>query len=52
MDLEKALTPVNDSFTKEDWVNSRVLGEGHCSGLIKVLPGNSDLYVSHVSWNT
>ncbi len=27
-------------------------GAGHCSALIKLLPGNRDLYVAHDTWNT
>lgn len=33
-------------------VSSRVLGSGSCSGLIKLLPNNEDLYFSHDTWNT
>lgn len=29
----------------------RVIGTGHCSALIKLLPGNKDLYVSQDTWN-
>lgn len=29
----------------------RLLGDGHCSALIKLLPGNTDLFVSHDTWN-
>uniref|UniRef100_A0A1W7R9X8 Phospholipase B-like n=1 Tax=Hadrurus spadix TaxID=141984 RepID=A0A1W7R9X8_9SCOR len=43
MDLEDVL----NKTTKK-----RVLGSGHCSGLIKLLPGNTDLYVAQDSWNT
>ncbi|KAG9487096.1 hypothetical protein GDO78_007134 [Eleutherodactylus coqui] len=31
---------------------ARELGTGSCSALIKLLPGNKDLLVSHVTWNT
>ncbi|KAM5192372.1 putative phospholipase B-like 2 [Mantella aurantiaca] len=31
---------------------NRQLGSGSCSALIKLLPGNKDLLVSHVTWNT
>ncbi|XP_015925352.1 putative phospholipase B-like 2 [Parasteatoda tepidariorum] len=30
----------------------RVLGSGHCSGLIKVLPNNKDILFSQVTWST
>lgn len=29
----------------------RILGSGSCSALIKVLPGNEDIFASQVSWN-
>ena len=29
-----------------------VLGSGSCSALIKVLPGNKDLYISQVTWTS
>ncbi|XP_042871077.1 putative phospholipase B-like 2 [Penaeus japonicus] len=52
-DLESALDPTLNSMSIEDFINSgRTLGDGHCSALVKVLPGNTDLYVSHVTWNT
>jgi len=31
---------------------SRVFGSGSCSALIKLFPGNTDLYVSHDTWST
>lgn len=31
---------------------SRVFGSGSCSALIKMFPGNKDMYVSHDTWNT
>lgn len=52
-DLESALDPSLSNMSIEDFVKSgRTLGDGHCSALVKVLPGNTDLYVSHVTWNT
>ncbi|XP_069475333.1 putative phospholipase B-like 2 [Ambystoma mexicanum] len=42
-DLESALN-------KSD--STRVKGSGSCSALIKLLPGNQDLLVSHDTWNT
>lgn len=42
-DLEQALG-------KKD--AKRVRGSGSCSALIKLLPGNKDLYVSHDTWNS
>lgn len=29
-----------------------VFGSGSCSALIKLLPGNKDLYISQVTWNS
>lgn len=52
-DLETALDPNVHNMSIDDWINSgHTLQDGHCSALIKVLPGNVDLYVSHVTWNT
>ncbi|VVC38022.1 Hypothetical protein CINCED_3A023616 [Cinara cedri] len=31
-------------------VDDKVLGSGSCSALIKLLPGNKDLLMSHVTW--
>ncbi|XP_039628230.1 putative phospholipase B-like 2 [Polypterus senegalus] len=42
-DLESALNKTN---------HRRTLGSGSCSALIKLLPGNKDLLVSHDTWNT
>ena len=46
-DLEKLL-----KAEQSDRLSSRNedIGRGHCSALIKVLPGNADLYTSHVTW--
>ena len=30
----------------------RTFGSGSCSALIKLLPGNKDLYISQVTWNS
>ena len=32
--------------------HKHVLGSGSCSALVKLLPGNQDLYVSHDTWNS
>lgn len=52
-DLEEALNSSIHNMSIEEWVKSGLAtGDGHCSALIKLLPGNTDLYVSHVTWNT
>ncbi|CAL4098399.1 unnamed protein product, partial [Meganyctiphanes norvegica] len=51
-DLSSVLEPKQHKSNIEDWNKGRVTGDGHCSALIKVLRGNTDLYVSHVTWNT
>jgi hypothetical protein len=43
-DLESALNP--------SALPNKVLGKGHCSALLRLLPGNSDLLVSHDTWNS
>ncbi|XP_030074695.1 putative phospholipase B-like 2 [Microcaecilia unicolor] len=45
-DLEDLELALNKSDSR------RVLGSGSCSALIKLLPGNQDLLVSHDTWNT
>ena len=45
-DLEQVFD-INDEFNK-----TRILGSGSCSALIKILPGNQDLYVAHDTWNS
>lgn len=45
-DLEDLESALNKS------IQSRPLGSGSCSALIKLLPGNKDLLVSHDTWNT
>ncbi|XP_019646656.1 PREDICTED: putative phospholipase B-like 2 [Branchiostoma belcheri] len=42
-DLQEAL---------KDRDSHRVLGSGSCSALVKLLPGNTDLFVAHDTWNT
>ena len=46
-DLEQAfnLDGKYDNVTK-------LLGSGSCSALIKLLPGNQDLYIAHDTWNS
>ncbi len=43
-DLENAL--INRT------VKHHVVGQGSCSGLIKLLPNNKDLFISHVTWTS
>ncbi|XP_054852634.1 putative phospholipase B-like 2 [Eublepharis macularius] len=43
------LEDLEAAFNKSD--SQRVLGSGSCSALIKLLPGNQDLLVSHDTWN-
>ncbi|XP_022093226.1 putative phospholipase B-like 2 [Acanthaster planci] len=39
-----------EAALKADGGRKRGRFSGHCSALIKLLPGNKDLYVSHVTW--
>lgn len=41
-----------DSVLKGNDSSEAVREDGHCSALIKLLPGNTDLYTSHVTWNS
>lgn len=45
-DLEDLESALNKSS------KTRLLGSGSCSALIKLLPNNKDLLVSHDTWNT
>ncbi|KAG8455685.1 hypothetical protein GDO86_001759 [Hymenochirus boettgeri] len=45
-DLEDLEAALNKTAPK------RVMGSGSCSALIKLLPGNKELFVSHDTWNT
>ncbi|XP_053324923.1 putative phospholipase B-like 2 [Spea bombifrons] len=44
------LEDLEGAFNKTDVLKD--LGSGSCSALIKLLPGNKDLLVSHDTWNT
>lgn len=44
-DLEDLESALNKSSL------SRTLGSGSCSALVKLLPGNKELLVSHDTWN-
>ena len=45
-DLDSIETALNTKSSKK-----RPLGGTHCSALIKLLPGNKDLFVSHDTWD-
>ena len=45
-DLEQALA------VQLDLPNHKVTGSGSCSALVKLLPGNADLYFAHDTWNS
>ncbi|XP_014670950.1 PREDICTED: putative phospholipase B-like 2 isoform X2 [Priapulus caudatus] len=47
-DLEQVFNKNNVTLNRFE----RVLGSGSCSALIKLLPGNKDLYFAHDSWST
>ena len=44
-DLEAALQPSYENLP--EWV-----GASHCSALVKLLPGNEDIYVAQDTWTT
>ena len=49
MTISGDLEDLESALQKEDKV--KIVGSGSCSALIKLLPGNRDLYVSQDSWN-
>jgi len=46
-DLEDLTSALNTDFIPQE-----LRGDGRCSALIKLLPGNLDLYTSQVTWNS
>ncbi|KAF7649458.1 hypothetical protein LDENG_00141020 [Lucifuga dentata] len=50
LDLVLALTPRSNSSTQSD--TFRMPGMGHCTALIKVLPGFENVLFAHSSWYT
>ncbi|XP_068213590.1 putative phospholipase B-like 2 [Palaemon carinicauda] len=51
-DLELALDPQIRNMTSDEWVAAgNTPKDGRCSALIKILPDNADIYISHVTWN-
>ena len=46
-DLDALQSALSDGKQPE----SEVIGAGKCSALIKLLPGNAELYVSHDTWD-
>lgn len=48
--LQKKLgLPVDDPAAEEEW-RRRLVGEGHCSALVRVTEGNNDLLAGHTTW--
>ena len=47
---EPDMLALKAAFREKD--TRHVFGSGHCSALIKLLPGNKDLYISHATWWT
>lgn len=46
-DLEALQSALSDGKRPE----SEVVGAGKCSALVKLLPGNAELFVSHDTWD-
>lgn len=52
-DLENALRPEEDLLEHPRLQSfERVLGGGHCSALVKLVDGHSELFTSHVTWTS
>jgi len=52
MNMGGDLEDLDSVFQETSFVPQGVRGDGHCSALIKLLPGNTDLFASHVTWNS
>lgn len=51
-DLEDLEQVFASEYFNETEVPGHVTGSGSCSALIKLLPGNEDLYAAHDTWNS
>jgi len=52
MNIFGDLEDLEQVFDVTQKVPPKVRGIGHCSALIRLLPNNSDIYVSHDTWNS
>ena len=51
MQIGGDLESLQGALSEPGEVKDRVIGAGKCSALVKVLPGNAELYVSHDTWD-
>eukprot|EP00092_Neocalanus_flemingeri_P009860 GFUD01010629.1.p1 GENE.GFUD01010629.1~~GFUD01010629.1.p1 ORF type:complete len:562 (-),score=106.79 GFUD01010629.1:392-2077(-) len=52
MNIFGDLEDLESVFATKDQEPAKVRGVGHCSALVRLLPNNTDLYVSHDTWNS
>jgi len=52
MNIFGDLEDLESVFAEKDQEPAKVRGVGHCSALVRLLPNNTDLYVSHDTWNS
>jgi len=52
MNIFGDLEDLEQVFDTNDHEAPKVQGIGHCSALIRLIPNNTDLYVSHDTWNS
>lgn len=51
MQLGGDLDALQSALSDDKQPESKVIGAGKCSALIKLLPGNAELYTSHDTWD-
>ena len=51
MQIGGDLESLQGALSEPGEVKDKVIGAGKCSALVKVLPGNAELYVSHDTWD-
>ena len=51
MQIGGDLDALQSALSESGEIKDRVVGAGKCSALVKLLPGNAELFVSHDTWD-